>query len=178
MHVSSAESQRNKVQEPVTLHLLSNFAIGQTMLRSFWQEQIDSLRCEAHLFHVLEARLIPTINLDTPEDFDVVNLLSSTSAELQLWPNWCTFFTLDQRINESFLLINIIKIETTDQGRTHQSKRLVLQFKLPQQLEFLESVERAGKLVIHIPSTRKEGVVVFDDCALTMHLDHIRPLFR
>jgi hypothetical protein len=178
MHVSAAESQRSVVQEPVTLHILSNFAAGQTLLRSFWQEQIASLRHEAHPFQVSGTEFIPTIILDTTEDSNALNLLRPTDAELQLWPNWCTFFTLDQRVSESFLLVSIIKIETIDRRRTHQSQRLVLQFKLPQQLELLESIERAGKLVLRISSTTEESTIVFDDRALTLHLDHIRPLFR
>lgn len=178
MHVSSAKSQRSVAQESVTLHILSNFAVGQTVLRSFWQEQIASLRHEAHPFQVLETEPIPSINLDAAEDSDALKLLRPTGAELQLWPNWCTFFTLDQRVSESFLLVSIIKIETINQKRTHQSQRLVLQFKLPQQLEFLESIERAGKLVLRISSTREENMVVFDDCELALHLDHTRPLFR
>ncbi len=160
------------------MYILSNFAVGETVLRSFWQEQIAFLYHEAHSFQVLKTGSIPTIILDTDEHSDVLNLLSPTNAELQLWPNWCTFLTLNQHIRESFLLISIIKIEITDQGRTHQSQRLVLRFKLPQQLEVLESIERAGKLILRIPSTREESMIVFDDCELTLHLDHIRPLFR
>lgn len=178
MHVSAAESQRSVVQESVTLHILSNFAAGQTVLRSFWQEQIASLRHEAHSFQVLETEPIPTINLHAAEDSDALNLLRPTDAELQLWPHWCTFFTLDQRVSESFLLVSIIKIKTIGRRRTHESQRLVLQFKLPQQLEFLESIERSGKLVLRTLSTRAESVVGFDDCELALHLDHIRPLFR
>ncbi len=178
MHVSAAESQRGVVQESVTLHILSNFAAGQTVFRSFWQEQIASLRHEAHPFQVSGTEPIPTIILDAMKDSDTLNLLRPTSAELQLWPNWCTFFTLDQRVSESFLLVSIIKIETIDRKRTHQSQRLVLQFKLPQQLEFLESIEQTGKLVLRISSTREESMIVFDDCELTLHLDHTRPLFR
>ena len=96
MYVSAAESQRSAAQESVTLHSLSNFAVGQTELRSFWQEQINSLRHEAYPFQIPGTEPIPTIILDATEDSDALNLLRPTGAELQLWPNWCTFFTLDQ----------------------------------------------------------------------------------
>ena len=56
---------QNSTQEATTLHILSNFAVGQTTLDDFWCEQITSLRQRALAFQECSSDPVPSITRTT-----------------------------------------------------------------------------------------------------------------
>ncbi len=170
--------EQNSTQEATTLHILSNFAIGQTTLNDFWCEQITSLRQRALAFQAYSLDPVPSITRTTEAYLHGSGLFDSESTTLDIWPTWCSFLTSNGNVCESFLLLSIVKPERISRTGGSRKYQLVFRFHYPEHLDLMENIERARKLVLRTSSPGVERVVPFYELELANHLEYIRPLFR
>ena len=174
----SPVSAQNSTQEATTLHLLSNFAVGQTTLNDFWCEQITSLRQKALAFQEWRSDPVPSITRTTEAFLHGSGLFDSESTTLDIWSTWCSFLTSNGNVCESFLLLSVVKPEMISTTRVSRKYQLVFRFQYPHYLDLVESMERARKLVLRTSFPGVELVVPLYELELVNHLEYIRPLFR
>ncbi len=166
------------IQEASTLYILSNFAVGQTILNDFWCEQITGLRQRALAFQAYSLDPVPSITRTTEAYLHGSGLFDLADTPLDIWPTWCSFLTRNRSVCESFLLLSIIKPDVISETGGSRKYQLVFRFHYPEHLALLESIEGARKLVLRTSSPGVERVVPFYELELANHLEYIRPLFR
>ncbi len=140
--------EQNSTQEAPTLHILSNFAIGQTILNELWCEQIISLRQKALAFQTYSLDPVPSVTRTTEAYLHGSGLFDAVSTTLDVWPTWCSFLTSNLSVCESFLLLNVIKPEISSEAGVSRKYQLAFRFRYPEHLDLMESIERARKLVL------------------------------
>ncbi len=167
-------------QEQAILHILSNFAVGETTLSHFWQEQIAMLQQEALPFQQDISGSIPTLILDEETSLSTP-FGHAEYGQVEQWPTWCTFISATHEVSETFLLLSVIctnEATKDGQSQTSQKYQLVFRFQHRLQLHILEAIEQARQMVIHGSSMSKELIVPFLVPELSIHLNYIRPLFH
>lgn len=179
MQISPSMAEKDNSHETITLHILSNVAVGSTIMNTYWREQIASLHRDALPFQAHTLGPIPSIVLAADVHPQVHALFNTQNTKLELWPTWCTFITTDQSTSESLLLVSISS-STIDaaNNRCQRQYQLVLRFVHREHLRLLEAIEQAGKLILCTTTTRKEIPVLFYDPELSLHLEYIHPMFR
>jgi len=178
MQTSFPVLEQNNTQDATTLHILSNFAIGQTTLNDSWCEQITSLRQRALAFQAFSLNPVPSITRTTEAYLHGSGLFNVSNTALDIWPTWCSFLTSNRSVCESFLLLSIVTPEMISKTRGSRKYQLVFRFHYPEHLALLESIKRARKLVLRTSSPGVECVIPFYEPELANHLEYIRPLFR
>ena len=167
-------------QEQATLHLLSNFTVGETTLSHFWQEQITMLQQDALPFQQKVFGSVPTLTLDT--ETSLAPLFDYTEhGQVEQWPTWCTFISMQKGLSETFLLLSLTcrnEAMRESQSPTIQKYQLVLRFQHQLYLSLLEAIEQAGQVVVYDSSESKKLTIPFLVPELSLHLNYIRPLFR
>ena len=174
MHIATPTLQQDSVQRATMLHIMSNFAVGATVLNDYWREQITSLRQKALPFQGYRAN---SLTFTGKVSALVQNVFEAPDTTLDIWPSLCSFLASDGSASESFLLLSIIKTESVSGVRTSQKYELVFRFAYPEHLELVEHIERARKLVL-CTSSKVEYTVSFYELELANQLEHIRPMFR
>jgi len=177
MQLSFPVREQKNAQDATTLHILSNFALGQTTLNDVWCEHITSLRQRALAFQAFSLHPVPSITRTTEAYLHGSGLFDASSTALDIWPTWCSFLTSNRSVCESFLLLSIIKPEMISETRGSRKYQLVFRFHYPEHLDLLESIERARKLVLRTSTPGVEYVVPLYELELAQHLAYIRPLF-
>ncbi len=152
------------VQAQTSLHICSNLAVGTTLLTPYWQKRVATLKQEAVPFQILHDSSQPTLLLDVEQHPRLSALLDPGSDTFELWPTWCTFFTTDHELSDTFLLLSL---------SNRESYWLVLHFEHSQHLAFLQQVEEAKQLQLAVEPNRLRCTVPFADPELTLHLDTI-----
>ena len=178
MQTSFPAPEQNNVHDATTLHILSNFAIGQTTLNDFWCQQITSLRQRALAFQAYNLNPVPSITRTTEAFLHGSSLFDSANTTLDIWSTWCSFLTGNRSVCESFLSLSFMMPDVISEMGRSRKYQLVFRFHYPEHLALLESIERARKLVLRTSSPGVERVVPFYELELAHHLEYIRPLFR
>lgn len=173
MQVSASFFRPDFPPQPMTLHILSNFAVGKTVLSSYWQEQIAFLKQQAIPFQIQGLEPLPSFELAIDASTQLNMLREPKGTMVECWPTWCTFLTENRQISDSFLLISMM----IDTG-VRQHTNITLRFRHPKQLFLMEAIEQAEELSLCTSSARRAYSIPLDKSELSLHLEYIRSLFR